>query len=236
MGRIPWPSPAATKRRRRNPADTMIDNKKTCFVLVALMVAFAFLTAAFSWDWWSQPVKVRSLPLVDRDFLKTETWRRSYADMVKAKAPLDDFECYTCHEEGKKQELKFNDKQQLVVPDEHSDIVMGHGTHGRNNNCFNCHNEQDLTQLQTRDGEPIKFEDSPRLCGSCHGPTYRDWELGIHGRTSGYWDRAKGPIDRKQCVNCHDPHSPKFPGRKPAPPPNHLRDKPGEPVTTPMEP
>ena len=235
MGRIPWPSPAATKRRRRNPADTMIDNNKTCFVLVALMVAFAFLTAAFSWDWWSQPVKVRSLPLVDRDFLKTETWRRSYADLVKAKAPLDDFECYTCHEEGKKQELKFNDKQQLVVPDEHSDIVMGHGTHGRNNNCFNCHNDSNLLQLQPRDGRVLKFEESTILCGSCHGPTYRDWEAGSHGRTSGYWNRTKagmeqGPVDgpykKQDCVNCHNPHSPKFPGRQPAPAPNHLRDQP----------
>ena len=68
------------------------------------------------------------------------------------------------------------------------------------------------TLLQTRDGREVKFADSPLLCGSCHGPTYRDWEAGAHGRTSGYWDRSSGPMDRKICVNCHNPHSPQFPG------------------------
>ena len=215
----------------------MDDKKKTRAVLMMLFGVGVLLTLAFWSEMWGKPAPVRMLPLVDGEFLNTATWRKSYADLIKAKADVDVFDCYLCHDKDKKLELKYDAKNQLVVPKEHADdIVMGHGSHGRNNNCFNCHNEQDLTQLQTRDGEPIKFEDSPRLCGSCHGPTYRDWELGIHGRTSGYWDRAKGPIDRKQCVNCHDPHSPKFPGRKPAPPPNHLRDKPGEPVTTPMEP
>jgi len=99
---------------------------------------------------------------------------------------------------------------------------MGHGQHGRNNNCFNCHNETNLTLLQPRDGRPLTFADSSPLCGSCHGPTYRDWEAGAHGRISGYWDRAQGPFKRQNCVNCHNPHSPKFPPRKPAPGPHLL--------------
>ena len=64
------------------------------------------------------------------------------------------------------------------------------------------------------------------MCGSCHGPTYRDWEAGVHGRTSGYWDRSLGPMDRKACVNCHNPHAPHFPGRPPAPGPHPLRANP----------
>jgi cytochrome c553 len=78
--------------------------------------------------------------------------------------------------------------------------------------------------LQTRDGRELKLSEPTALCGSCHGPTYRDWEMGIHGRTSGYWNRK--PVlgeERKVCVNCHDPHAPKFPGRKPAPGPHPLR-------------
>ena len=55
---------------------------------------------------------------------------------------------------------------------------MGHGEQGRNNNCFNCHDETNLELLQTRDGRVVKFQDSPQLCGSCHGPTYEDWEAG----------------------------------------------------------
>ena len=212
----------------------MNDNKQTRFILVVLTIAFALLAAAFSLDLFGKPAPVHQLPLVDTELLKTETWRRSYADLVSSKAELDAFDCYACHEQGKKQVLKYDDKQQLVIPDEHSDIVMGHGTHGRNNNCFNCHDDSNLLQLQPRDGRALKFEQSTMLCGSCHGPTYRDWEAGMHGRTSGYWNRTKegadkgdfdGPFKKQDCVNCHNPHSPKFPGRQPAPPTNYLREK-----------
>jgi formate-dependent nitrite reductase cytochrome c552 subunit len=163
------------------------------------------------------------IPLVDTNFLDTSTVRRSYADLVRAKEDLSDFDCYACHEKGKPPTLRFDTNQNLIVPKEHPDIVMGHGRHGRNNNCFNCHNENNLELLETRDGHKVTFSESQLLCGSCHGPTYRDWEAGAHGRTSGYWDRSKGPIERKICVNCHNPHSPRFPGRKPAPPPHPLR-------------
>ena len=203
----------------------MNDNKQTRFALVVLTATFALLAVAFSLDLFSKPQPVREIPLVDRELLKTETWRRSYANLVSAKAELDDFDCYACHEKGKKPVLKYDAKQQLIIPDEHSDIVMGHGTHGRNNNCFNCHDDENLEQLQPRDGRALKFEESTMLCGSCHGPTYRDWEAGMHGRTSGYWNRSLGAFKKQDCVNCHNPHSPKFPGRKPAPPPNYLREK-----------
>ena len=102
-------------------------------------------------------------------------------------------------------------------------IVMGHGTHGRNNNCFNCHDQDNLTLLQARDGRDLKMENSTELCGSCHGPTHRDWTAGSHGRTDGHWKRDAGKIHRLNCVNCHDPHSPQFPSRAPAPGPNYLR-------------
>lgn len=211
----------------------MNDNHQTRIAMGGLAIAFALLTVAFAVDLFGTPGKAPQLTLIDTDFLKTETWRRSYADLLGAKEDLTAFDCYTCHEEGKKQELRYDDKQQLVIPDEHSDIVMGHGTHGRNNNCFNCHNDMNLLRLQSRDGRDLKFEESTMLCGSCHGPTYRDWDAGMHGRTSGYWNRTKagnaqgpldGPFQKQDCVNCHNPHSPKFPGRKPAPPPNYLRE------------
>lgn len=205
----------------------MAENKKIRVVLVVLAITFAFLTVAFSLDLFGGRTEVRPLPLVDPEFLETETWRRSYADLARAGEELDAFDCYGCHEEGVRQELKYDDNKQLVIPDEHSDIVMGHGSHGRNNNCFNCHNDMNLLRLQARDGQDLKFEESSQLCGSCHGPTKGDWDAGTHGRTNGFWDRSQGPIEKQDCVNCHDPHSPGFPGRKPAPPPYHLRDQSG---------
>jgi uncharacterized CHY-type Zn-finger protein len=203
--------------------DTMNGHGKTSVTLLALTVLFLALAAAFIFNLWGRSVASPSIPLVSTNFLDKATARRSYADLIKAGEDLSDFDCYACHEKGKPPPLRFDTNQNLIIPKEHSDIVMHHGSHERNNNCFNCHNETNLEQFQTRDKRELKLSDSTPLCGSCHGPTYRDWEAGVHGRTSGYWNRAAGEIDRKNCVNCHNPHAPKFPGRKPAPGPHPLR-------------
>jgi hypothetical protein len=190
---------------------------------MAVMAVFIMLAVGFVLDLWGRPVFRPEISLVDPSFISTATVRISYSELVAAKADLSDFDCYACHEKGKPPTLRFDAEHKLIVPQEHSDIVMGHGSNNRNNLCFNCHDESNLDLLQTRDGRELKFAESTQLCGSCHGPTLRDWEAGAHGRTSGFWNRSMGPISRKDCVSCHNPHSPKFPGRKPAPPPHPLR-------------
>jgi hypothetical protein len=197
--------------------------RSTPLALMGLIVLFLALSAAFLLDLWGRPAPQPSIPLVDPKFTRTTTVRTNYADLIRAKADLSDFDCYGCHEKGKPPPLRFDADHNLVIPKEHSDIVMGHGRHNRNNICFNCHDESNLDLLQTRDGRELKLAESTPLCGSCHGPTYRDWEAGVHGRTSGYWDQKSGPIDRKACVSCHDPHAPPFPAREPAPGPHPLR-------------
>ena len=205
-------------------SDTKMIKGKTRMTLAAVVAAFLALAVSFLADLWGRPgAGLYPISLVDTNFLDTATVRRSYADLARAKEDLSDFDCYACHEKGKPPPLRFDTNQNLVIPKEHANVVMGHGSHGRNNNCFNCHNETNLELLQTRDGRPVKFSDSPQLCGSCHGPTYRDWEAGAHGRINGYWNRNLGDSNRKDCVNCHDPHSPRFPGREPAPGPHPLR-------------
>ena len=216
----------------RPPPAVPRNHTRTARVLQALIVLFGGLAVAFLLRLWANPAPLPPIPLVDQAFLDTATARRSYADLVSAKEDLSDFDCYACHEKNKPPVPRYDANHNLIVPQEHSDIVMGHGEHGRNNNCFNCHDETNLEQLQTRDGRVLKFQDSPQLCGSCHGPTYEDWEVGAHGRISGYWDRSLGPMDRKICVNCHNPHSPRFPSRKPAPGPHLLRP----PIAVPTEP
>jgi hypothetical protein len=191
-------------------------------ILALITAAFAALAVGFLASPSSQPQRP-AIPLVDTNFLDRATARRSYADLIAAKEDLSDFDCYACHEKGKPPPLRFDTNQNLIIPKEHPDIVMHHGSHERNNNCYNCHDESNLELFQTKDKHELKLADSVPLCGSCHGPTYRDWEAGVHGRTSGYWDRSLGAIDRKQCVKCHNPHSPKFPGRHPAPGPHPLR-------------
>jgi formate-dependent nitrite reductase cytochrome c552 subunit len=197
-------------------------HKKT---LVARIISGAFLVlgVAFLLDLWGHAPELTSVPPVDPAFLETDTVRVSYAELKRTDADLSDFDCYGCHEKDKPPVLKYDSEHNIIIPSEHGNIVMGHGRHNRNNNCYNCHDEQNLELFQTRDGLELSFQDSTVLCGSCHGPTYRDWEAGAHGRTSGAWDRNLEGFKRQDCVSCHDPHSPQFPGRKPAPGPNPLR-------------
>jgi hypothetical protein len=202
-------------------------------VLWMLMLAFAGLTAALGLDLWSHPAQRPSIPLVDASFLSNATARVSAADLVKSGGDTSGLECYTCHDKKETVKLTFDTNGGIVLPKEHIDIAgtnsegafmpMAHGRNDRNNNCFNCHNETNLETLQTRDGRNLKITESPQLCGSCHGPTYRDWEAGVHGRTGGFWDLALGPMDRKVCTSCHNPHAPRFRPWKPAPAPHALR-------------
>ena len=202
----------------------MKNQAKTSAVLGALAVLFLLLATTFVLRIWAHPAPRTPIPLVDPSFTSNATVRVSYAQLVSAKADLSDFDCYACHERNKPPPLRFDANHILIVPKEHSDIVMGHGSHNRNNLCFNCHDETNLEVFQTRDGRQLKFSESTQLCGSCHGPTYRDWEAGAHGRTSGYWNRQLGPITRVDCVSCHNPHAPPFPARQPAPGPHPLRN------------
>jgi hypothetical protein len=200
----------------------MSQGERTSAVLLVLAVVFVALSLKFVSASGTRLPALQKIPLVDTQFLETATIRKSYAELIRTKADLSDFDCYACHEKGKPPPLRFDAQHNLIIPQEHSDIVMKHGTHNRNNNCFNCHDEQNLELLQARDGRQIKLAESPPLCGSCHGPTYRDWEGGAHGRTGGYWDRSLGPMKRQICVDCHNPHSPKIPPRRPAPGPHLL--------------
>jgi hypothetical protein len=195
---------------------------KTAWVLIWLSVVFFGLSIAFYLNLWGKPAPSNAIPLVDTNFISTATARVSAADLIRTGGDVSGLECYACHEKSKPPKLKFNAEGEVIVPKEHDDIVMGHGRHHRNNNCYNCHDENNLEELQTRDGRHLKLADSPALCGSCHGPTYRDWEAGVHGRTSGFWKRDLGPADRKVCTSCHNPHSPPFPSRQPAPGPHAL--------------
>jgi hypothetical protein len=192
-------------------------------VLNATALLFLLMSAAFLLNLWGHPTRLAPIPPVDAAFTSNATVRVSYAELIRAKADLSDFDCYACHERNKPPPLRFDANHILVVPKEHSDIVMGHGSHNRNNLCFNCHDENNLEQFQTRDGRQLKLVESTALCGSCHGPTYRDWEGGAHGRTSGFWNRDLGAFTRVDCVSCHNPHSPHFPSRQPAPGPHPLR-------------
>ncbi len=105
----------------------------------------------------------------------------------------------------------------------HAHIVLDHGINDR---CRNCHDTKDRDRLLLHSGESIPYKRVIELCAKCHGPTYRDWQLGMHGRTNGFWDATRGEMRRLDCTECHDPHNPRVPAMDPVmplPPPYALR-------------
>jgi hypothetical protein len=103
---------------------------------------------------------------------------------------------------------------------QHRDVVLQHGINTR---CFNCHHLTNRDAYVDDWGHEIPADQPQMLCAKCHGPVYRDWLKGAHGRTNGYWNTSLGAQQRRKCIECHDPHRPPFPPLKPAPPPDTLR-------------
>jgi hypothetical protein len=123
-----------------------------------------------------------------------------------APPPFSDgaFPCSACHDaldqNGKRRELSFHDEQQSI---------FSHDAEHRW--CLDCHDLRDRDVLRLANGDPVPFTESYRLCGQCHGDKLRDWRAGVHGKRVGRWDGDKTYF---LCVNCHDPHSPRFKGVK----------------------
>jgi hypothetical protein len=118
------------------------------------------------------------------------------------------FPCSDCHKE-----MKPNPNRR-ELKDEHTNIVLNHAQGERW--CLDCHDTYDRDKLHLVNGQRIRFEESYRLCGQCHGDKYRDWKVGVHGKRTGMWNGEKQYL---LCVNCHNPHDPRFKPLVPMPPP-----------------
>jgi hypothetical protein len=119
---------------------------------------------------------------------------------IQAPAPTlsaDYYPCMVCHADRK------TNNQRRQLKDEHTDLVFKHDE--KNRWCLDCHAPLDRDKLRMASGELIDFSQSYRLCGQCHGPTYRDWKVGVHGKRTGMWNGEKNYL---LCVHCHDPHAP----------------------------
>ncbi len=120
--------------------------------------------------------------------------------------------CRACHGPEKDFPVNFKRAEALLV---HTNVKLVHG--GLRVWCLDCHHPEERNfLLPLSDGTPITFERSYLLCGKCHGTKFRDWRNGIHGRRTGEWN---GPKTYYLCVNCHDPHTPRFKPLEPLPPP-----------------
>ncbi len=92
--------------------------------------------------------------------------------------------------------------------------------HGNNDFCLNCHHRTNREAYAAYDGSQIPADEPDRLCSKCHGMVYRDWEIGAHGRRNGFWMASMGEVKQLYCIQCHDPHTPKFEALSPMPGPS----------------
>jgi hypothetical protein len=87
--------------------------------------------------------------------------------------------------------------------------------------CVSCHNSAEgYGSLRLADDKSVPYSEVMTLCAQCHGPQFRDYQHGAHGGMAGHWDLTKGGRVRNNCINCHDPHAPKYPTVTPAAGPN----------------
>ena len=119
--------------------------------------------------------------------------------------------CTFCHEEGFEGTLG-----EEALENTHANITFDHG---RNVLCLNCHHPKNADAFVNFGGEEISGDQPTQLCAKCHGPHYNEYLVGIHGRINGGWKRDDPNAKRLDCIQCHDPHKPRFPQMTPQPPP-----------------
>jgi Cytochrome c7 and related cytochrome c len=120
------------------------------------------------------------------------------------------FPCTDCHKN-----LIPNPVRRVLV-DWHDDISAMFNHDSENRWCLDCHDLKNRDSLRLASGKLLDFKESYKLCGQCHGEKYRDWKVGVHGQRTGEWNGKKEYL---LCVNCHNPHSPKFRELTPEAPP-----------------
>jgi hypothetical protein len=135
--------------------------------------------------------------------------------------------CATCHALREEPHALPTSADALGPP--HGGLRFEHGQVS----CASCHHPDNYDQVRLADGTALPLTEAMQLCTQCHGTQARDFARGAHGGMRGSWDRARGPRERNNCLDCHDAHAPSFPSFTPAPPP---RDRYLPPPPSPTEP
>lgn len=187
------------------------------FLLITL--CFSTLIYCFLVEAWGkvEEREIRSKNV--KKYLAHKTVRNPILEPVYTRNRMT-YRCNECHQNFKTKR-QFGQKKLIG---EHGDLKLNHGSNDR---CLNCHHLEDREAFVNHDGSKILYENSIQLCAKCHGPKYRDWKLGLHGKSTGYWSERHGPSKKIHCVSCHDPHDPEFKALEPAPGPHRPHHKGG---------
>lgn len=116
--------------------------------------------------------------------------------------------CSTCHAT---RSPNFENRIASDLNEFHQGMHVAHGQI----TCLSCHNSTDYDTLKRADGSSIEYPKVMRLCAQCHGSQTTDFQHGAHGGVNGYWDLSRGPRTKNNCIDCHNPHAPKFPAMRP---------------------
>ncbi len=120
--------------------------------------------------------------------------------------------CESCHS---LREDKPMPSRPADLKEFHTGLRIQHGQLA----CISCHQAKEPRTLHLATGEPLPMTEVVTLCAQCHGPQARDFRAGAHGGMTGHWDLSRGGRTRNNCVSCHDPHTPQYPGARPVMPP-----------------
>jgi hypothetical protein len=203
--------------RRGRILDTGVSRQGVCALPFLVAGLWAISCLGFFTGCEPEPVLANYTDLYERhvegELFDTTPVRGPIKPLRHRRGPYE-YRCSECHTA-----FVSPHRQQRFIS-EHRDIVLDHGF---NTNCLNCHHPTNRNAYVDHEGNEIPADHPELLCAKCHGPHYREWELGAHGRRNGYWDTSRGPHIVVRCTECHDPHSPRFKPMKPLPPPPPTR-------------
>ncbi len=180
-------------------------------VTVAVLAAAAF--AAEVLDTPSVRVTTTSAPAVHPVMVRRHPAPRVVSGATGHAGQPATIACSTCHAV---RTPNLVNRAAADLDQFHQGLQVQHGM----NSCLSCHDPGSYDNLRLADGRKVAFEDSIELCSQCHGPQRRDYDHGAHGGMNGYWDLTRGGRARNTCIDCHDPHVPKYQAAIPMPPPN----------------
>ena len=123
------------------------------------------------------------------------------------KSQITSYKCTECHSEPL-EKLRLENKDKKAA---HWNIKLSHAG-PETMNCNTCHTGSDMDNLQILTNSSIDFNYSYKVCSQCHQKQFKDWKGGAHGKQLGGW---APPRVSNTCVNCHNPHNPKFEKRWP---------------------
>lgn len=178
-----------------------------------MAVVFLSLAGSFVFNLWGEKREVIVHPAVESGYFTRSAVRQPRLEAVTEKDGYL-YRCNACHEH-----LLPSPVQKSSIS-AHDNIILEHGA---NNYCSTCHKSADREKLLDINKHELEFSQSHLTCLQCHGPVYRDWENGAHGRMNDYWDGSRGEVKKLTCVACHDPHKPAFAPMEPSPAP-HIKN------------